>query len=157
MKNYTEKKQSIDILNPDIEADASEIIEEEIDEEIDKERLKDIKIYSFKTISKDYKKIGETPLFDERNYIAEMTKKHMTPKNIYGILKVLEGELQFVWNDEKKIYTIDKQHPMVIEPERYHHIIINEKVKFYLELYENLENNKIIFDREAKRPAKQFI
>lgn len=111
----------------------------------------------FEKISENHKKIGETPLFDERNYIAEMTRKHMTPKNIYGILKVLEGELQFVWNDEKKIYTVDKQHPMVIEPERYHHIILNGKVKFYLELYKNLKDDKIILDEKAKRLAKQFI
>lgn len=56
MKIYTTKKQSIDILNPDIEADASEIIEEEINRKIADERLTDIKIYCSKKYLKIIKK-----------------------------------------------------------------------------------------------------
>ena len=82
----------------------------------------------------------------------------MTPKDIYGVLKVLCGELEFLWNDENKIYTVDKDHPLIIEPERYHHVIITGRVQFIIEFYKEFSNKKNKeHNKEALRPGEKFI
>lgn len=158
MCNCKKLNENPGYLTPDIEADASEVIEQEIYSEIEKNKNKDIKLYDSKKLPKDCIKTGETPILSDEKYFSEITEKHMTPKNIYGVLKVLCGELKFLWNDEDKIYTVNKEHPLVIEPERYHHVIINGSVQFIIEFYKDFKNeeNKNI-DETAKRPGTQFI
>ncbi|WP_297487892.1 DUF1971 domain-containing protein [uncultured Cetobacterium sp.] len=158
MCNCKRENEIPNYLTPDIEGNASEVIEEEINEKITKDNLKDIKLYDSQKLPTDCIKTGETPILSDEKYFPELVKKHMTPKDIYGVLKVLCGELEFLWNDENKIYTVDKDHPLIIEPERYHHVIITGRVQFIIEFYKEFSNKKNKeHNKEALRPGEKFI
>lgn len=103
-------------------------------------------------------KVGETPLMDENTVLPAILNNHMSPKGKYGYIAVENGSLQFVWEDNlEDVMMCDKQHPIVITPERYHHVIITGKVEFKVEFYK-LEDTKIeISDEEASRPGEKFI
>ncbi|MDU1911474.1 DUF1971 domain-containing protein [Fusobacterium sp.] len=87
------------------------------------------------------KKIGETPIMSEKDILKEIVESHTSPKGKYGYLVIIEGTADFVWEDEPdKIYTADKHHPIVIFPERKHHVIITGPVKLKVEFYsDNIE------------------
>jgi tellurite resistance-related uncharacterized protein len=81
-------------------------------------------------------KLGSTPVLTERSVPKEMLKEHLAPKGKIGLLVVEEGSLQFVWDDSPdEIIDADSEHPVVIWPERYHHVEINDSVRFKVEFY----------------------
>ena len=104
-------------------------------------------------------KAGSTPSMTEETVVPGILKKHLAPKGKFGYLVVEEGALQFVWeDDEDNILDADPQHPIVIFPERYHHVSITGKVKFRVEFYD--VGGIDIADSSAKvgeRPGEDFI
>lgn len=102
------------------------------------------------------KKLGETPWMTEETVLKPILNKHMSPKGKVGLVVVKEGTLDYVWEDTPNdIITADKDHPIVIEPERYHHVIITGSVVFKVEFYEDKPSNN--YDEEAVRPGADFI
>ena len=101
-------------------------------------------------------KIGETPWLNEITVLKPILNKHMAPKGKVGLVIVLEGSLDYVWEDDlANVLTCDKNHPIVIEPERYHHVIITGPVKFKIEFYKDVE--PVSVDETAVRPGESFI
>lgn len=101
-------------------------------------------------------KIGETSWFTEQNILKPLLNKHMAPKGKTGLVIVKEGSLEFVWEDDlTTVLTCDSNHPIVIEPERYHHIIITGAVLFNIEFYKDSPVSKV--NNEAIRPGELFI
>ncbi len=104
-------------------------------------------------------KAGSTPSMSEETVVSGILKKHLAPKGKFGYLVVEEGSLQFVWeDDEDNVLDADPEHPIVIFPERYHHVSITGKVRFRVEFYDvggigiadSLKN-------EGERPGEDFI
>ena len=59
---------------------------------------------------------------------------------------VEEGSLQFVWEDEEgNFLDADPQHPIVIFPERFHHVTITGKDAFDVLL------------KDGERPGEGFV
>ena len=82
-------------------------------------------------------KAGFTPSMTEETVVPGILKKHLAPKGKFGYVVVEEGTLQFVWEDDPdNILDADPQHPIVIFPERYHHVAITGKVRFRVEFYD---------------------
>jgi tellurite resistance-related uncharacterized protein len=101
-------------------------------------------------------KIGETPWLNEVTVLKPILNKHMAPKGKVGLVVVKEGSLDYVWEDDlDNILTCDAAHPIVIEPERYHHVIITGKVLFKIEFYKDVD--ALILDENAVRPGEAFI
>lgn len=101
-------------------------------------------------------KIGETPWLTEVTVLKPILNKHMAPKGKIGLVVVKEGSLDYVWEDDlDNVLTSDKDHPIVIEPERYHHVIITGKVLFRIEFYKDVE--PLLSDENAVRPGESFI
>lgn len=101
-------------------------------------------------------KIGETPWLTEITVLKPILNKHMAPKGMVGLVIVKSGSLDFVWEDDlKSIITGNKDHPIVIEPERYHHVIITGAVEFKIEFYKDVALDKM--DEDAIRPGESFI
>ena len=149
------KKETLKRLNPDIEGDASEIIQEEIQEVIEDDLLEDIKIYDNLPLPEGLEKVGETPWMTEKTVFQDILKKHMAPKGKLGYLIVKKGELEFVWEDEEKIYTVNPGHPLIIYPERYHHVVLIGPVEFKIKFYKfDIDINN---DEKALRPGENFI
>ena len=93
-------------------------------------------MFQFEQLPANLKKVGETPVMDEKNIFKEILQSHTSPKGKYGYLVIIEGTADFIWEDEPdKIYTADKCHPIVIFPERKHHVIITGPVKLKIEFY----------------------
>lgn len=103
-------------------------------------------------------KVGETPLMNEKTALPGILNNHLSPKGKYGYVVVEKGSLQFVWEDSlEDVLLCDKEHPIVITPERYHHVIISGEVEFKVEFYK-LEGNKLETSYEkASRPGEKFI
>jgi len=104
-------------------------------------------------------KVGSTPLLTEKTVPKGILKKHLAPKGKIGLLVVEEGALQFVWEDSPdEIIDADSEHPVVIWPERYHHLVVNDPVSFKVEFYgpaEILDAERDLI--EGDRPDEEFI
>ena len=101
-------------------------------------------------------KMGETQWLTEITVLPTLLQKHMAPKGKLGMVIVKEGSCGFVWEDSPlDIITIDKNHSFVIEPERYHHVVITGPVVFKIEFYKDSDFNN--YDEIAIRPGQDFI
>ncbi len=104
-------------------------------------------------------KAGSTPSMTEETVVQGILKKHLAPTGKYGYLVVEEGSLQFVWEDDPDhILDADAEHPIVIFPERYHHVSITGKVRFRVEFYQvpgGIKMGSLL--KEGQRPGEDFI
>ncbi len=82
-------------------------------------------------------KTGSTASMTNDTVAPGLLKKHLTPKGKFGLLVVEEGALQFVWQDDAaNILDADPDHPIVIAPDRYHHVVLTGPVQFHVEFYD---------------------
>lgn len=101
-------------------------------------------------------KVGSTPSMTEETAVKGILKNHLAPKGKWGLVVVEEGRLQFVWEDDQEnVLDADPDHPIVIFPERFHHVAITGPVVFRVEFYtppsdENTER------KEGDRPGEDF-
>ena len=102
-------------------------------------------------------KVGSTPSMTEETVVKGILKNHLTPKGKYGYVVVETGVLQFIWEDDQNnILDADPEHPIVIFPERFHHVVITGEVIFRVEFYEV----PVIDDEKSKigvRPGEDFL
>ena len=105
------------------------------------------------------KKVDSTPLFTEKTVPREILNKQLAPKGKIGLLVVDKGALQFVWDDSPdEIIDADSEHPVVIWPDRYHHVVINDSVRFKVEFYgpaQMIDAQRELF--EDDRPGEEFF
>ena len=100
---------------------------------------------------------GATPTMDETTIAPGILAKHMAPKGKCGLLVVEEGACQFVWEDDQdNPIDCNPDHPVVIFPERYHHVVITGPVKLRVEFY-TLPVTLQGLDSTASRPGEDFI
>ena len=100
---------------------------------------------------------GATPVMDENTIAPGILKKHMAPKGKCGLLKVETGACQFIWEDDPDHpIDCDADHPVVIFPERYHHVKITGPVTLKVEFY-SLPVTLGNMDDQAARPGEDFI
>ena len=115
--------------------------------------------YQNATLPDGAKKVGSTPTMTEKTVIPGILNQHLAPRGKFGYLVVEEGSLQFVWEDEKdNVLDADPEHPIVIFPERYHHVSITAKVRFRVEFYDvggiDIADDLIT---KGQRPGEDFI
>jgi tellurite resistance-related uncharacterized protein len=85
-------------------------------------------------------KVGATPSMTQDNVVAGLLRKHLAPKGRHALLVVEAGALQFVWDDDPDtVVDADPDHPIVIAPERYHHVVLTGAVRFRVEFYQVLQ------------------
>ncbi len=98
---------------------------------------------------------GSTPEFTEATVPKPILNKHMAPAGKCGYLVVQSGALQFVWEDTGETFDAAPGHPVVIAPERYHHVQITGPVKFKIEFYALPAPART--DDSASRPGEAFL
>ena len=112
--------------------------------------------YQNETLPESANKVGSTPSMNEETVVKGILKNHLAPKGKYGLVVVEEGTLQFVWEDDPdNILDADPNNPIVIFPERFHHVVITGKVIFRVEFYEipvAVDENK-----NGERPGEDFL
>lgn len=92
--------------------------------------------YQNETLPENLIKVGSTARMTEETALPGLLKNHATSKGKYGFLVVESGRLQFVWEDGDIVLEADPNHPIVIFPERRHHLQFTGKVTFHVEFYE---------------------
>ena len=115
--------------------------------------------YQNDSLPADAQKIGSTPTMTEETVVPGILKKHLAPKGRFGYLVVEEGALQFVWEDDtENALDADPEHPIVIFPERFHHVTITGKVRFRVEFYDvgGIDINAGL-KQKGERPGQDFI
>lgn len=115
--------------------------------------------YQHATLPKRAIKVGSTPSMTQETVVPGILKKHLAPKGKFGYLVVEEGSLQFVWEDDQNnVLDADSEHPIVIFPERFHHVLITKNVRFRVEFYEvetgDSTNGSI---EDGERPGEDFV
>ena len=113
--------------------------------------------YQDATLPEGAELAGSTPSMTEETIAEGILQNHMAPKGKCGLLVVEEGACQFVWEDDAdNPIDCDPGHPVVIFPERYHHVRITGPVKLRVEFY-SLPVTLGDFDASATRPGEDFI
>ena len=104
-------------------------------------------------------KVGSTPSMTEETVVSGILNKHLAPKGKFGYLVVEKGSLQFVWEDEENnVLDADPDHPIVIFPERFHHVSIKDKVQFRVEFYQVPNEGISDFNQEGgARPGQDYV
>lgn len=95
---------------------------------------------------------ASTPILSDTTVPRQILGKHMTPKGKCGFLVVLKGNLQLVWEDTGVIHDADPEHPVLLYPERYHHIQMDGPSEFRIDFYEIKYTGK--YDETAERPGE---
>lgn len=102
-------------------------------------------------------KVGSTKLMNQDTVVPGILKKHLAPKGKWGYLVVESGSLEFVWEDEADaVLHADPGHPIVIYPERFHHVVITGPVKFTVEFYV-VERADDDVEQDGDRPGEAFL
>lgn len=100
---------------------------------------------------------GSTKLMNQDTVVPGILKKHLAPKGKWGYLVVESGSLEYVWEDDlENVLTADVDHPIVIYPERYHHVVITGPVEFKVEFYVVPEDAPSEH-KEGDRPGEAFL
>ncbi len=103
-------------------------------------------------------KVGSTPSMTQDTVLQGLLQKHLAPKDIYGYLVIESGSAQFVWEDDAdNVLDADPDHPVVIYPERFHHVVISGPVQLRVEFYKIESDDKEHAAQQGDRPGKDFI
>ena len=113
--------------------------------------------YQNATLPEGAVKAGETKLMDQDTVVPGILKKHLAPKGKWGFLVVEAGSLQYVWEDDAEtVLDADPGHPVVIYPERFHHVVITGAVQFRVEFYV-VEEQANSPELQGDRPGEAFV
>lgn len=64
-----------------------------------------------------------SPVFDEQTLPDALRNDHRTKPGTWGLLRVLEGEVQLVFLDPPSDYHVTPDSPAIIPPQATHHVV----------------------------------
>lgn len=100
---------------------------------------------------------GSTKLMNQDTVVPGILKKHLAPKGKWGHLVVESGSLEYIWeDDEDNVLIADPGHPIVIYPERFHHVVITGPVEFKVEFY-SVNEATDESEKTGDRPGEAFL
>jgi tellurite resistance-related uncharacterized protein len=76
-----------------------------------------------------------TDVWTEQTLPAAIRNAHSTKAGTWGLLRVLEGEVQLVWEDGSGSETVTPDRPGVIRPQAPHHVEITGPARMQVEFY----------------------
>jgi len=113
--------------------------------------------YQDETLPAGAEKVGSTPLMNQDTVVPGILKKHLAPKGKWGYIVVESGSLEYVWEDTPdEVIHAGPGHPIVIFPERFHHVVITGPVEFRVEFY-LVEESKSDSAQQGDRPGTAFL
>ncbi len=75
-----------------------------------------------------------TPVFDERTLPAGLRREHRTKSGVWGIIRVLEGQVRLVKSDCVSVLTADK--PGLVKPDEPHWVEPLGSIKMQVEFFD---------------------
>lgn len=78
---------------------------------------------------------GVSPIFDENSLPDKLRNEHSTKDGTWGLLRVLEGEVELVFIDppSQRLVTVDN--PAPIPPQALHYVKLTGPMKMQVEFY----------------------
>ena len=76
-----------------------------------------------------------TPVFDETSLPQAIRNAHQTKAGVWGLLRVLEGEVRLVFHDGQTVIHVKPDHPATIPPEASHHVEVTGPMRMQVEFY----------------------
>ena len=76
-----------------------------------------------------------TPIFDETSLPQALRNDHSTKAGVWGLLRVLEGEVRLVFHDPRREVHVIPDHPGPIPQEAVHHVEVLGPMRMQVEFY----------------------
>ena len=77
-----------------------------------------------------------TAIFDENSLPAALRREHATKPGVWGIIRVLEGQLRLRFYDGAEVEILDEGRPGLLHPERTHSVQPQGRMRVQIEFYE---------------------
>jgi tellurite resistance-related uncharacterized protein len=76
-----------------------------------------------------------TPVFDEDSLPAAIRNAHNTKAGVWGLLRVLEGEVRLIFHEPRREVEVAPGRPAPIPPQAVHHVETSGPVRMQVEFY----------------------
>ena len=76
-----------------------------------------------------------TPVFDQDSLPAALRNEHNTKAGVWGLLRVLEGEVRLVFRETGKSVRVTPENPGHIPPQEVHHVELCGPMRMQVEFY----------------------
>lgn len=76
-----------------------------------------------------------TPVFDQDTLPEAIRSAHNTKPGVWGLLRVLEGEVRLVFHEPERVVEVTPAKPAPIPPEAVHHVEVTGPMRMQVEFY----------------------
>lgn len=76
-----------------------------------------------------------TPVFDETSLPEAIRSAHNTKPGVWGLLRVLEGEVRLVFHEPRREVLVTPGSPAPIPPQEVHHVEVSGPMRMQVEFY----------------------
>lgn len=76
-----------------------------------------------------------SPIFDELTLPEALRGDHRTKPGTWGLLRVLEGEVRFIFLDPPREHIVTPTNPLIIPPQATHHVVPTGPMRMQVEFY----------------------
>lgn len=76
-----------------------------------------------------------TPVFDQDSLPEAIRSAHNTKAGVWGLLRVLEGEVRLVFHDPPRSVRVTPDRPATIPPQVVHHVEVSGPMRMQVEFY----------------------
>lgn len=76
-----------------------------------------------------------TPVFDQDSLPDALRREHNTKAGVWGLLRVLEGEVMLVFADPGRSVHVTPDYPAEIPPQDLHHVELMGPMQMQVEFY----------------------
>lgn len=77
-----------------------------------------------------------TPVFDEATLPDALKREHRTKDGVWGVIRVLEGELKFVLAEDGAETILTPDLPGLVQPQQTHRVEPLSKLRMQIEFYD---------------------
>ena len=78
---------------------------------------------------------SHSPIFDEQTLPAAIRTAHSTKDGVWGLLHVLDGEVDLLFPDNGRREHVTPGHPALIPPQEKHHVELRGAMRMQIEFY----------------------
>jgi tellurite resistance-related uncharacterized protein len=77
-----------------------------------------------------------TPVFDERTLPAALCREHRTKQGVWGVIRVLDGELKLTYVDSGEVQILSPGSPGVVLPDQPHLVEAQGSMRMQVDFYD---------------------
>ena len=77
-----------------------------------------------------------TPVFDQDTLPAALRARHSTKAGVWGVIRVLEGELELTYLGPERAILLSPERPGIVLPEQPHFVTPRGSVRMQVDFYD---------------------